>query len=79
MTLAASTASAQTIGTFRWRTAPYCSVMIVTVTRVGSFGGTLEFNPNCTGSMCGEPRPATRSAVVLERFPQSMDALKLGG
>ncbi len=37
LTLAASTASAQTIGTFRWRTAPYCNVMTVTVTQVGSF------------------------------------------
>ncbi len=50
LTLAASTASAQTIGTFRWRTAPYCNVMNVTVTQVGSFYRLEGFDEQCGGN-----------------------------
>jgi len=50
LTLAASTASAQTIGTFRWRTAPYCNVMNVTVTQVGSFYRLEGFDQQCGGN-----------------------------
>ena len=50
LTLAASTASAQTIGTFRWRTAPYCNVMNVTVTQVGSVYRLEGFEEQCGGN-----------------------------
>jgi hypothetical protein len=50
LTLAASTASAQSIGTFRWRTAPYCNVMNVTVTQVGNFYRLEGFDQQCGGN-----------------------------
>jgi hypothetical protein len=50
LTLAATTVSAQTIGTFRWRTAPYCNVMNVTVTQVGSFYRLEGFDEQCGGN-----------------------------
>jgi hypothetical protein len=50
LTLAATTVSAQTIGTFRWRTAPYCNVMTVTVTQVGNFYRLEGFDEQCGGN-----------------------------
>lgn len=50
LTLAASTVSAQTIGTFRWRTAPYCNVMNVTVTQVGTFYRLEGYDEQCGGN-----------------------------
>lgn len=50
LTLAASTASAQSLGTFRWRTAPYCNVMHVTVTQVGSFYRLEGYDEQCGGN-----------------------------
>ena len=50
LTLAATTVSAQTIGTFRWRTAPYCNVMNVTVTQVGNFYRLEGFDEQCGGN-----------------------------
>lgn len=50
LTLAATSVSAQTIGTFRWRTAPYCNVMNVTVTQVGNFYRLEGFDEQCGGN-----------------------------
>ncbi len=50
LTLAATTVSAQTIGTFRWRTAPYCNVMNVTVTQVGNFYRLEGYDEQCGGN-----------------------------
>jgi hypothetical protein len=50
LTLAASSVSAQTLGTFRWRTAPYCNVMNVTVTQVGSVYRLEGFEEQCGGN-----------------------------
>jgi len=50
LTLAASAVSAQTVGTFRWRTAPYCNVMNVTVTQVGSVYRLEGFEEQCGGN-----------------------------
>lgn len=50
LTLAASTVSAQTLGTFRWRTAPYCNVMTVTVTAVGSVFRLEGVETQCGGN-----------------------------
>lgn len=50
LTLIASTVSAQTIGTFRWRTAPYCNVMNVTVTQVGAFYRLEGYDEQCGGN-----------------------------
>lgn len=47
LTVAATTASAQTIGTFRWRTAPYCNVMFVTITQVGNFYRLEGYDEQC--------------------------------
>lgn len=50
LTVAASTVSAQTLGTFRWRTAPYCNVMNVTVTAVGGVFRLEGFETQCGGN-----------------------------
>lgn len=43
-------ASAQTLGTFRWNTAPYCNVLTVTVTQVGSAYTIDGFEEQCGGN-----------------------------
>ena len=45
--LAAQSASAQVIGTFRWNTAPYCNVMNLTVTQVGAFYRLEGYEDQC--------------------------------
>jgi hypothetical protein len=48
--LVAQSASAQVLGTFRWRTAPYCNVMNLTVTQVGSIYRLEGFEQQCGGN-----------------------------
>lgn len=59
--IAATPVSAQTIGTFQWRVAPFCSVINITVTQVGSTYTLAGFEEQCGGN----PRlPVYGSAVV---------------
>lgn len=46
----ATPASAQTLGTFRWNTAPYCNVVFLTVTQVGSFYRLEGYDEQCGGN-----------------------------
>jgi len=48
---AAAPAQAQTIGTFRWRLAPYGSVMTLTVTQRGSVYELIGFETQCGGNL----------------------------
>lgn len=48
--IVATPARAQTIGTFQWRVAPFCSVINVTVTQVGSVFTLAGFEEQCGGN-----------------------------
>lgn len=59
--MTASSASAQTIGTFRWRTEPYCNVLQLTVTQNGNV-----FALNGFDEPCGNPRLPVQGVAVLQ-------------
>lgn len=50
LALWASAAHAQTLGTFRWNVAPYCNVMVLTITQVGGFYRIEGFDEQCGGN-----------------------------
>lgn len=49
--LAAVPAHAQTLGTFRWRLAPYGSVLTLTVTQRGAVYELIGFEAQCGGNL----------------------------
>jgi hypothetical protein len=49
----ASAASAQTIGTFRWQLRPYCNVITVTITQVGSLYRVEGRDDRCGAAQAG--------------------------
>jgi hypothetical protein len=49
----ASAASAQTIGTFRWQLRPYCNVITVTITQVGSLYRAEGRDDRCGAAQAG--------------------------
>lgn len=55
--LAASAASAQVVGTFRWQLAPYCNVVTLTVVQ----NGPVAFSLHGTDDQCGAPQYAAVS------------------
>jgi hypothetical protein len=58
---AASAASAQSLGTFRWQTEPYCNVLTLTVMQQGGVYTLNGFDDQCGGA----PRaPVTGTAVL---------------
>lgn len=65
----ASSASAQVIGTFRWRIEPYCNVLTLTVTQNGSVLMLNGFDEPCGGSLRlpvqGIAVPQTNGSVTL--------------
>lgn len=63
-------ASAQTLGTFRWRTEPYCNVLNVTVTQNGSTFTLDGFDEQCGGN----PRLPVHGIAV----PQPNGTITLG-
>lgn len=65
-----SPALAQPLGTFRWRTEPYCNVLTVTVTPVGGVYTLEGFDEQCGGS----PRQPVRGVAL----PQANGSVTLG-
>lgn len=65
-----STASAQPLGTFRWRTEPYCNVITVTVTPVGGVFTLEGFDEQCGGN----PRQPVRGVAL----PQANGSITIG-
>lgn len=63
-------ADAQTLGTFRWQTQPFCNVVSVTVTQVG---GTYRLEG--TDDQCGG---ATQAAVIGMAFPNLNGTIGFG-
>lgn len=59
---AATTASAQVIGTFRWRAEPYCNVFTLTVTQNGGVFLLSGFDEPCDGN----PRLPVQGVAVLQ-------------
>lgn len=49
-TIAAPPVTAQVIGTFRWRTEPYCNVLSLTVTQTGGVFTLNGFDEPCAGA-----------------------------
>lgn len=66
----ASTASAQTIGTFRWQQQPYCNVITVTVVQAGALYQLDGFD-----DQCGAP---TRAAVTGLAFVNPNGTIGMG-
>jgi hypothetical protein len=66
----ATSASAQSLGPFRWRTEPYCNVVTVTVTPIGSVCVLDGFDEQCGGN----PRQPVRGVAV----PQVNGSITLG-
>lgn len=62
--------SAQPLGTFRWRTEPYCNVITVTVTPVGGVYTLDGFDEQCGGN----PRQPVRGVAL----PQANGSVTLG-
>lgn len=65
-----STAAAQPLGTFRWRTEPYCNVITVTVTPVGGVFTLEGFDEQCGGN----PRQPVRGVAL----PQANGSITIG-
>jgi hypothetical protein len=63
-------AEAQPLGTFRWRTEPYCNVITVTVTQVNAVYVLDGFDEQCGGN----PRQPVRGVAV----PQVTGSVTLG-
>jgi hypothetical protein len=66
----ATDVSAQSLGTFRWRTEPYCNVITVTVTPIGGVYALDGFDEQCGGN----PRQPVRGVAV----PQANGSITLG-
>jgi len=66
----ATNVSAQSLGTFRWRTEPYCNVITVTVTPIGGVYALDGFDEQCGGN----PRQPVRGVAV----PQANGSITLG-
>ncbi len=62
VSIAAADASAQVIGTFRWRTEPYCNVLNLTVTQNASVFTLDGFDEPCNGN----PRLPVHGVAVLQ-------------
>lgn len=58
--LAASTATAQPVGTFRWQQLPYCNVLTLAVTQAGAIYRLEGFDDQCNGG-----RRATAVGVAV--------------
>lgn len=56
-------ANAQVLGTFRWNTAPYCNVMVLTVTRVGTIYRLEGYEEQCGNNPA---QPIWGTGIVLE-------------
>lgn len=48
--LSAAAAQAQNLGTFRWNTAPYCNVMVLTITQAGGVYRLEGYDEQCGGN-----------------------------
>lgn len=70
MPLAATTASAQSLGTFRWQLTPFCNVVSLGVTQNGGVFTLDGFDDQCGA--------ATRAAVVGTAFPNPDSTIGLG-
>jgi Chaperone of endosialidase len=72
LVLAASgtSASAQSLGTFRWRTEPYCNVISVTVTPIGGVYALDGFDEQCGGN----PKQPVRGVAL----PQTDGTITIG-
>lgn len=70
LSLGASVASAQVLGTFRWRTEPYCNVLNLTVTQSGNVFTLDGFDEPCGGN----PRLPVHGVAV----PQTNGTITLG-
>jgi Chaperone of endosialidase len=68
--ISSSAASAQTLGTFRWRTEPFCNVLNLTVTQNGSTFTLDGFDEQCGGN----PRLPVHGIAV----PQPNGTITLG-
>jgi hypothetical protein len=68
--IGSSAASAQTLGTFRWRTEPFCNVLNLTVTQTGSTFTLDGFDEQCGGN----PRLPVHGIAV----PQPNGSITLG-
>lgn len=66
----ASVASAQPLGTFRWRTEPYCNVITVTVTPMGGVFTLDGFDEQCGGN----PKQPVRGVAL----PQANGSITIG-
>lgn len=66
----ADVVSAQSIGTFRWQQQPYCNVVTVTITQVGSV-----YRLEGTDDQCGAPRQASASGMA---FPNPDGTVGMG-
>ena len=58
----AAPASAQTLGTFRWNVAPFCSVLNLTVTQYGSVYALHGFEEQCGGN----PRLPVYGVAIIQ-------------
>lgn len=67
---AATSASAQSLGTFRWQLQPYCNVLTLTVTQVG---GTYRLEG--VDELCGG---ATSAAAIGVAFPRPDGSIGFG-
>ena len=69
--LCPAVAQAQTLGTFRWQTAPYCNVVTVAVTQVGGV-----YRVDGTDDQCGSGRD--QASVVGIAFPNPDGGIGMG-
>ncbi len=70
LAIAATSAAAQPMGTFRWQLRPYCNVITVTVTRVGAF-----YRLEGTDDRCGA---ADASSVIGTAFVNPDGSIGMG-
>ncbi len=63
-------AAAQTIGTFRWQTQPFCNVITVTVTQLGGM-----YRLEGADNQCGNP---TRASAIGTAFPNPDGTIGIG-
>ncbi|MGE0812261.1 MAG: tail fiber domain-containing protein [Vicinamibacterales bacterium] len=66
----ATDAPAQSLGTFKWRTEPYCNVITVTVTPIGGVYALDGFDEQCGGN----PRQPVRGVAL----PQANGSITIG-
>lgn len=65
-----ATATAQSLGTFRWQLQPYCNVLTVSITQVGGI-----YRAEGTDDQCGA---ATQGSVIGTAFPNPDGSIGLG-